>query len=141
MYKKILLIAAIFAFLGLNVSAQVNPNNNYVQPHYKSNGTYVPGHNRTNPNGTNRDNYSTIPNTNHWNGKEGWVQPDNNPWLNTPNQIQPSLYIRCQFMIRHLRTIIILRFTRVLVADSIIITAMVIKPTFQKTRKGVGKIL
>jgi hypothetical protein len=37
----------------------------------------VQGHYRTNPNYTNRDNYSTFPNINPYTGKRGTVQPDN----------------------------------------------------------------
>jgi antitoxin component YwqK of YwqJK toxin-antitoxin module len=59
--------------------AQVNPKNHYVKPYYRSDGTYVEGHYRTNPNNTNRDNYSTLGNTNPWTGKAGWIPPDNNP--------------------------------------------------------------
>lgn len=57
---------------------RVNPNNHYVKGHYR-NGTWVEGHHRTNPNGTNRDNYSTRGNTNPWTMQPGWIPPDNNP--------------------------------------------------------------
>lgn len=53
------------------VQAQVNPNNNFVDGYYKSDGTYVPGHYRTNPNGTVYDNYSTYPNINPYTHEQG----------------------------------------------------------------------
>lgn len=43
----------------------------YVQPYTRSNGTYVEGHYRTNPNATKNDNYSTFPNINPHTGKMG----------------------------------------------------------------------
>jgi hypothetical protein len=55
-------------------------------------GTYVPGHYRTAPNSTNRDNFSTKPNINPYTGEPGWIKPDNSailnnstPYINTPN--------------------------------------------------------
>lgn len=53
------------------VSAQVNPDNYYVQGYYKSDGTYVEGHYRTTPNNTVYDNYSTYPNYNPYTGQQG----------------------------------------------------------------------
>jgi hypothetical protein len=41
-----------------------NPNNHYVAPHTNSDGSYVDGHYRTNPNSTQRDNYGTLGNYN-----------------------------------------------------------------------------
>lgn len=49
----------------------------YVRPYVKKNGTYVEGHYRTSPNGTNRDNFSTRPNVNPYTGKYGHITPDN----------------------------------------------------------------
>ena len=73
-----LFIAASFLFLFQNTFAQVNPSQHYVRTYTKSNGTVVEGHYQTNPNGTNRDNFSTVPNVNPYTGKSGTVQPDNN---------------------------------------------------------------
>jgi hypothetical protein len=73
-----LFIAFSFLFLFQNGFAQVNPSNHFVRTYTKSNGTVVEGHYQTNPNATNRDNYSTYPNTNPYTGKAGTVQPDNN---------------------------------------------------------------
>lgn len=69
----------VHLILALNFClGQVNPNHVYVQPYTKSDGTYVPGHYRTAPNNTNRDNFSTNPNINPYTGKPGYIQPDNN---------------------------------------------------------------
>ncbi len=83
MLKKFTLII-LSLFVWISFTAQVNPNNHYVNPYQRKDGTYVPGHFRTNPNSTNRDNYSTKGNTNPYTGKPGWVTPDNNQ-LNTNN--------------------------------------------------------
>lgn len=48
-----------------------NPNSHYVQPHTNRNGSYVPGHYQTNPNGTRRDNYGTVGNVNPYTGIPG----------------------------------------------------------------------
>lgn len=65
-------------FIANIVLAQVNPNHHYVKGYHRKDGTYVKGHYRTNPNSTNRDNYSTKPNTNPWTGKKGWIEPEQN---------------------------------------------------------------
>lgn len=61
----------------VNAIAQANAREVYVKPHVR-NGTTVPGHYRTAPNGTNRDNFSTRPNTNPHTGKIGTITPDDN---------------------------------------------------------------
>jgi uncharacterized membrane protein len=48
-----------------------NPNSHYVSPHTNSNGTYVGGHYRTNPNNTQLDNYGTRGNLNPYTGTYG----------------------------------------------------------------------
>lgn len=47
----------------------------YVQPHFRSNGSYVPGHYRSAPNNSAFDNYSTRGNVNPYNGNPGYVSP------------------------------------------------------------------
>ncbi|WP_115867373.1 hypothetical protein [Marinoscillum furvescens] len=64
-------------FLGTFCFAQTNPEHVYVMPYIRSDGTFVQGHYRTSPNETNRDNFSTIGNTNPYTGRPGWIQPDN----------------------------------------------------------------
>jgi hypothetical protein len=48
---------------------------NSVQGYTKKDGTYVAPHQRTNPNGTQRDNWSSKPNYNPYTGKEGKKEP------------------------------------------------------------------
>lgn len=49
----------------------------FVQPYQRSDGTNVQGYNRTSPNNTRNDNYSTQGNTNPYNGREGTKPRDN----------------------------------------------------------------
>jgi hypothetical protein len=46
-----------------------------VNGHFKKNGTYVAPHRSTNPNHTQRDNWSSKPNVNPYNGKQGTKEP------------------------------------------------------------------
>lgn len=69
MKRLLLFLFAIVAFAAVN--AQVNSQSHWVDGYYKSDGTYVPGHYRTNPNNTVRDNYSTYPNINPHTGEQG----------------------------------------------------------------------
>jgi len=48
---------------------------NSVRGYTKKDGTYVAPHQRTNPNGTQRDNWSSKPNYNPYTGKEGKKEP------------------------------------------------------------------
>jgi hypothetical protein len=52
-----------------------NPSSHYVQPYYRSNGTYVGGHYQTNPNNTQLDNYGTRGNYNPYTGTYGTRTP------------------------------------------------------------------
>jgi type II secretory pathway pseudopilin PulG len=63
--KKLLFIIAILFTTALSF-AQVS-----VRGYYRSNGTYVQPHQRTYPNETRNDNYSTIGNVNPYTGKAG----------------------------------------------------------------------
>ncbi len=64
MKKAIILIAMV---AGLVTSASAG----YVSGYTKSNGTYVQGHYRSDPNDTVRDNYSYDGNINPYSGKRG----------------------------------------------------------------------
>lgn len=77
--KYFLLTLFVLTVVFLFAQGKVNPNHHYVRSYTRKDGTYVQGHNRTNPNSTNRDNYSTSGNFNPWTGKPGTVPPDNNP--------------------------------------------------------------
>lgn len=82
-------LLTLFCFLATQIAfAQTNPNHVYVSPHTRSNGTYVPGHYRTAPNSTNRDNFSTLGNTNPYTGNPGYILPDNKPLIQ--NYTYPS---------------------------------------------------
>ena len=48
-----------------------NPNSHPVQSYVNSGGTYVPPHQQTNPNGTQRDNHSAYGNVNPYTGAVG----------------------------------------------------------------------
>lgn len=78
---RFLAIAALL--LNSLLYAQTNPNHVYVNSYYRSNGTYVEGYYRTAPNSTNRDNFSTVGNTNPYTGKPGWIPADNNSYSGT----------------------------------------------------------
>ena len=67
------LAAMILAACAFQAMAQTTT----VRPHVRSDGTYVPGHIRTNPNGTTSDNYSTQGNVNPYTGQRGNVSPYN----------------------------------------------------------------
>lgn len=79
--KKATLIAAIL-FAG-SAGAQV-----YVKPHVTKDGAYVEGYQRTAPNSTKTDNYSTQGNVNPWTGQSGTVNPYTQP--QNSYQQQPS---------------------------------------------------
>ena len=59
----------------------------YVSPHFRSNGAYVEGYYRSSPNGTTLDNYSHQGNINPYTGDKGYhtdtVQPYSLPSLNS----------------------------------------------------------
>ena len=46
-----------------------------VSGHVRKDGTYVQPHHATNPNSTQKDNYSSKPNVNPYTGKEGTKEP------------------------------------------------------------------
>lgn len=68
---KNLLFLIAFLFTTALSFAQVS-----VRGYYRSNGTYVQPHQRTVPNYTRNDNYSTVGNTNPYTGKAGTVPRD-----------------------------------------------------------------
>lgn len=70
--------AIYFLVLAL-IAAQAIAKNNFgssggshsVSGHIKKDGTYVPPHHATNPNNTQRDNWTTKPNVNPYTGTQG----------------------------------------------------------------------
>ncbi|APA65644.1 SH3 domain-containing protein [Maribacter sp. 1_2014MBL_MicDiv] len=77
-FKKLVFLIICLFFL-LNSLGQTNKNHVRVKAYYKSDGTYVPSHYRTAPNSSNRDNFSTLGNTNPYTGKKGHIPPDSKP--------------------------------------------------------------
>jgi len=75
--KHYYLVTALL--FSISTIAQTNTNTVHVKPYPKKDGTTVQGHDRTAPNNTNRDNYSTRPNINPETGKKGTIRPDNKP--------------------------------------------------------------
>lgn len=73
----ILSAIALLAFLSFLSEAKNTSSggSNSVQGYTKKDGTYVAPHQRTNPNGTQRDNWSSKPNYNPYTGKEGKKEP------------------------------------------------------------------
>jgi hypothetical protein len=65
-------------------SAATAQRSNNVRGHVRSDGTYVQSHQRTNPNSTTLDNYSTRPNVNPYTGRVGTVDP-----YKAPSTYQP----------------------------------------------------
>jgi len=53
-----------------------NSNSHYVQPHFSSNGDFVEGYRRSNPNSTTLDNYGTSGNYNPYSGSYGRRKSD-----------------------------------------------------------------
>ena len=75
--KKLIATALILGMVAPLLPAQ---GVHYVAGYYRSNGTYVPGHYETNPNGNFYDNWSTRGNYNPYTGKPGWIsQPQHHP--------------------------------------------------------------
>lgn len=77
MIKKILISLVAISFclspaLGKNTSGSQSTT---VRGYTKKDGSYVAPHQRTNPNGTQRDNWSSKPNYNPYTGKEGKKEP------------------------------------------------------------------
>ena len=66
--------AAYFVFSPVCLFAQ----DTFVRGYTRSDGSYVQPHYRTERNSTQYDNYSTEGNTNPYNGRQGYVVPDEN---------------------------------------------------------------
>lgn len=60
----------------------------YVQPHIRSDGTYVQGYHRTAPDSNPFNNYSTQGNVNPYTGQPGTVNPYQQPQIQTYPQQQ-----------------------------------------------------
>ena len=90
---RVLLITLAALVVASPSYGQVNPQAHWVDGHYRTDGSWVEGYWATNPNSTNRDNYSTYPNVNPWTGEQGTVQPDGNvqePQPFAPGQVRET---------------------------------------------------
>lgn len=77
--KMKIIIASVLALAAASATAQV-----HVHGYTKANGTYVAPHEKTEPNHTINDNYSTKGNVNPYTGKEGTVNPPPSSWTAPP---------------------------------------------------------
>jgi hypothetical protein len=68
--KKIITISAAVTMLSLATLAQA-VGSHHVDGYFRKNGTYVPPHYTTNPDGTRENNWSHQGNVNPYTGKEG----------------------------------------------------------------------
>lgn len=83
--RKLVAAAAVALLCGSALAQAV-----YVQPKFRADGTFQPGHYRTAPNDTVLDNYSTKGNYNPYTGKAGTVDPYRQPQVEQLRQ--PELY-------------------------------------------------
>jgi len=70
--KRIFALGLIFLFIACSCSAD-----QWVNGYYRKNGTYVKGYWRSDPDNTDRNNYSTKGNVNPYTGKKGYKEPSN----------------------------------------------------------------
>ena len=72
--KKITFLLIISLLVQFNVIAQSRSSSDvYVKGYVRKDGTVVPGHYRSAPNSTNRDNFSTKGNVNPYTGVRGHI--------------------------------------------------------------------
>lgn len=64
----------LFIFIMFCISAEALASK-HVNGYTKKDGTYVAPHQRSDPNRTQRDNYTSKPNVNPYNGKKGTKEP------------------------------------------------------------------
>lgn len=83
-------LAVVLSMMAVSATAQV-----HVRGYVTKNGTYVEPHERTAPNSTTLDNYSTKGNINPYTGQEGTKDPTPNPYQIQPvRPVQPALGIQ-----------------------------------------------
>jgi hypothetical protein len=70
------ILLAMLALAGISSAAHADQ---YVNGYYRNNGTYVQPYQRTAPNNTLQDNYSTRGNVNPYTGQAGTVNPYQQP--------------------------------------------------------------
>lgn len=74
-FIQLVIVLFIVGLFSISSFADVN-----VGGYSRKDGTYVQPHNRSDPNSTQNDNWSTKGNTNPHTGREGTINPDNNNW-------------------------------------------------------------
>lgn len=106
MFKRLALVLSLILTLavpsfakGKSSSHKSKPKSSvvHVRGYTKKDGTYVPAHDRTVPNSTKSDNWSTKGNTNPETGKPGTKNPDTTttPPPQPPPTRQVSTHVRC----------------------------------------------
>lgn len=73
--KSILFCIAVGAAASPVFATKTSGGSHSVKGHVTKNGTYVAPHQKTNPNNTQQDNWTSKPNTNPYTGKEGTKEP------------------------------------------------------------------
>jgi hypothetical protein len=69
-------LKVIFSIILITISSQsLAVTSHRISGHFKRSGTYVAPYRATNPNRTQRDNWSSIPNANPYTGKRGTKKP------------------------------------------------------------------
>lgn len=81
-------IAALLALSALAAGAFAQ--SHYVNPYYRSDGTYVPGHHQTNPDNSRANNWSSQGNVNPYTGQAGTVNPYQPPQPIYQPRVQPA---------------------------------------------------
>lgn len=77
MTMKIVLLCLLVGGISSHVFAKkANGSSHGVKGHVTKNGTYVAPHQKTNPNNTQRDNWTSKPNINPTTGKAGTKEPE-----------------------------------------------------------------
>jgi hypothetical protein len=108
MFKRLALVFALILALavpctfakGKSSAPKAKPSVVHVKGYTKKDGTYVAPHDRTAPNSTKNDNWSTKGNVNPETGKPGTKDPDSSPTATPPPPVpsttrQASTHIRC----------------------------------------------
>ena len=72
-----LVLALSTAVVSAKNSSGSSGGSHQIRGHVKKDGTYIPPHHATNPNNTQRDNWTSKPNVNPYTGKEGAKEPKN----------------------------------------------------------------
>ena len=80
MRNRLMLAAGIAVLWTGLAGAWTNPDEHEVDGYWKRNGTYVPPHYQTNPNGRLDDNYGTRGNVNPHTGEPGTRSPNPRNW-------------------------------------------------------------